>query len=83
MSPRKSKRVAKKAKAGPPEAEDHVEVQSAVADQLDQGQGQVAQSTESDTQPQSEECHKRRKVSATLSAEEEGGMVEWLRERAS
>ena len=80
MPPRKSKRVAKKAIAGPPEAEDHVEVQSAVVDQLDQGQGQVAQSTESDTQPQSEESHKRRKVSATLSAEEEGGMVEWLRQ---
>ena len=32
MPPRKSKRVAKKAKAGPPEAEDHVEVQSAVVE---------------------------------------------------
>ena len=32
MPPRKSKRVAKKAKAGPPEAEDHVEVQYAVVE---------------------------------------------------
>ena len=32
MPPRNSKRVAKKAKTGPPEAEDHVEVQSAVVE---------------------------------------------------